>query len=108
MNEQLWIFFFQIWWLVLRYARICNEWNHFSEVKTGYRFMISPQDVTEYIHVFYSRSMDKAKVKPDSDMETNQRSCHNEFHFIGIKQEEEVDSEDEVSLFLRCATVKHR
>lgn len=69
-------------------------------------FHAFPQDVTEYIHVFYIGNMDEAKVKPDSDMETNQRPCQGELHFIGIKQEEEVDSEDEVSLFLCCATVK--
>jgi hypothetical protein len=79
-----------------------------SMVKTGYHFMLSPQDVTEYIHVFYSRNMDEAKVMPDSDTETNQRSCHSEFHFIGINQAQEVDSADKASLFSCCATVKHR
>ncbi|XP_021930582.1 zinc finger and SCAN domain-containing protein 31-like isoform X5 [Zootermopsis nevadensis] len=35
------------------------------------------------------------KMEPDSDTEINQTSSHSGFHFIEIKQEQGVDSEDE-------------
>lgn len=39
-------------------------------------------------------------MEPDSDTEINQTSSHSGFHFIEIKQEQGVDSEDEVSISL--------
>jgi hypothetical protein len=44
--------------------------------------------------------MDVIKAELDSDTEINQTSSHSVFNFIKIKQEQEVDSEDEVSILL--------
>jgi hypothetical protein len=41
--------------------------------------------------------MDIIKVKSATDTETNKTSSHSGFHFIEIKQEEGLDSENEVS-----------
>jgi hypothetical protein len=51
--------------------------------------------------------MDVIKVKPDSNTEINQTSSHSGFHFIEIKQEQEADSEDEVSIFLSHVKIQH-
>lgn len=45
-------------------------------------------------------NMDVIKAELDSDTEINQTSSHSVFNFIQIKQEQEVDSEDEVSILL--------
>jgi hypothetical protein len=54
-----------------------------STVKTGYYFMLSPQDVTEYIHVPYGRNMDVATEKHDTDTEIKQRSFSTDWSQTG-------------------------